>query len=103
MNHVKEPHYRASVPSESVTPVVLMARSLFHVTGINHSSEQNRGVFDTFYIMLIMSDNVRERGACMHSSQSVRCMRRDRTECQAGRQTPHSAFCRSFADPDTSI
>lgn len=56
-----------------------MVRLLFHVTGINHNLAalpRTEECFDTFYIMLITSDNVGERGACTHSSQSVRCMRR---------------------------
>lgn len=54
-----------------------MALLLFHVTGINHNLAallRTEECFDTFYIMLITSDNVGERGACTHSSQSVRCM-----------------------------
>lgn len=107
MSHVKRVTL-SIVPGESCglqTPVILMARLLFHGCGDKsrrvppphragldqggRSGEAGRSI--TFYIVLIMSDvcgGGGERGpACIHHSLGG-IRGEDRTGCRAGRQTP---------------
>lgn len=110
MSHVIERHYRSSIPDESwsgTTPVILMARLLFHVTGINSQhgcTAQNRRVLWHF---LYYVNNDRQCGGDrgVHAFITVCEVYAERTGqgVSLGDRHLHSAFCCSSADSDRSI